>query len=166
MCAASPPVKFGTSARRVSSMLTTIEPENTGPHDDVSLVVDRLGGERLGDGGVGLRVGVLQHDLAAENAAGSVDLLGGELDAVLEVGARGGAGARQLDHVEDLDGLGCASTNELGGGGGGRGKGGGRERGGGGGGGRRGGPGGPGAPPEVPHLQESATADATAMRFI
>ncbi len=31
MLVASPPVKFGTSARRVSAMLTMIEPENTGP---------------------------------------------------------------------------------------------------------------------------------------
>ena len=31
MAAASPPVKLVTSARRVSAMLTMIEPENTGP---------------------------------------------------------------------------------------------------------------------------------------
>ena len=31
MFAASPPVKFGISARRVSAMLTMIEPEKTGP---------------------------------------------------------------------------------------------------------------------------------------
>ena len=31
IAAASPPVKLGSSARRVSAMLTRIEPENTGP---------------------------------------------------------------------------------------------------------------------------------------
>ena len=31
MALASPPVKFGISARFVSAMLTRIEPENTGP---------------------------------------------------------------------------------------------------------------------------------------
>ena len=31
IAAASPPVKFGTSARFVSAMLTRIEPEKTGP---------------------------------------------------------------------------------------------------------------------------------------
>ena len=31
MADASPPVKFGISARFVSAMLTRIEPENTGP---------------------------------------------------------------------------------------------------------------------------------------
>jgi hypothetical protein len=42
----------------------------------------------------------------AEDAAGGIDLLDRQLDAVLEVGAGGGTRAGQLDDVGDFDGLG------------------------------------------------------------
>ncbi len=47
MFVASPPVKFGTSARRVSAMLTMMEPEKTGPitaytSSSIALVVSAL----------------------------------------------------------------------------------------------------------------------------
>ena len=69
------------------------------------VVVDGLLREALGDAGVRLRVGHQRLDLLAEDAAGGVDLLHRELDAVLRVGAGGRAGARQLLQHGDLDRL-------------------------------------------------------------
>ena len=42
-------------------------------------------------------------DLLAEDAAFGVDIGGGHVGAVLPVGAGGGACARKLDHVDQLD---------------------------------------------------------------
>jgi len=80
MAAASPPVKLGISAR--------------------------LHGERLRH--LRLRLGVVRRvfDRASEDAARGIDFLHRELHAVVEVAARRGAGTRQLDQSEDLDGLG------------------------------------------------------------
>ena len=72
-------------------------------HDDVRAVVDGLLRQRLRDARIGLRVERLQVDLASEDAAGRVDLLDRQLDAVVEVGAGGGAAAGQFDDVDDLD---------------------------------------------------------------
>ena len=67
------------------------------------VVVDRLLRQALRDARVALRVGVRHIDLLAEDAAGGVDLADGEVHAVLEVGADGGAGAGQLLQARDPD---------------------------------------------------------------
>ena len=72
-------------------------------HHDVGAVVDGLLGERLGDAGIRLRVARRVLDLPAEDAACGVDLLDGELRAVVEVRAGRGAGAGKLDQSDDLD---------------------------------------------------------------
>ncbi|MET3344121.1 hypothetical protein ABIF52_004502 [Bradyrhizobium japonicum] len=57
-------------------------------------------------------------ELAAEHAALGVDLLDREVDAVLPVGADGGAAARQLGDVGELDRLcvdaGCSREGKQG----------------------------------------------------
>ena len=103
IAAASPPVKFGTSAR---SRLGHADEDRAGehrPHHDVGVLVDRLLRERLGDLRLRLRVAARVLDLAAEDAARGVDLLDRELHALVEIGARRRAAARQLDQPEHLD---------------------------------------------------------------
>jgi hypothetical protein len=111
IAAASPPVKLGISARRVSVMLTMIEPENTGPNTAKAPSSHGLGCQALGHAGLGLRVGHAVLDLLAEDAAGGVDLLDGQLDAVLEVWCRRWRRRRRariqagdLDRVLGVDG--------------------------------------------------------------
>jgi hypothetical protein len=89
-------------------MLTTIEPENVGPNtanapSSTALSASALERQRLGDARVGLGVVERWLELLAEDAAGGVDLLDREVDAVLEVGARGGTRPRQLLDHGDLD---------------------------------------------------------------
>src|SRR4029077_18835045 len=64
--------------------------------DDIRAFVDGFLAHRFCDGRIGLGVGRNVVDLAAEDAAGSIDLLDRELDAVVEIVARRGAGPGQL----------------------------------------------------------------------
>ena len=105
MLAASPPVKFGISALLRLGHADDDRAGEHRPHHDIGAVVDRLLRERLGDLRIRLRVAARVVDLAAQDAAGGVDLLDRELDAVVEVGAGRRAGARQLDESGDLDRL-------------------------------------------------------------
>ena len=74
-----------------------------GTEQHIGLAVERLLHLRAGDAGVGLRIGVGDFQLAAEHAALGVDLLDREIDAVLPVGADGGAAAGQFGDVGQLD---------------------------------------------------------------
>ncbi len=80
--------------------------DGTGKHgakNRKNVVVNGFLRQAFGNAGVALGVGGGGLDFFAENAAGGVDLLDGQLNAVFEVGARGGAAAGQLDDVGDLD---------------------------------------------------------------
>ena len=66
---ASPPVKLGTSSRRVSAMLTSIEPQKHRAEDHENVFVDGLGGQALGHARVALRVGRGGGDLATQDAS-------------------------------------------------------------------------------------------------
>ena len=74
-----------------------------GPEQHIGLGVERLLNLRAGDAGIGLRVRVGDFQLAAEHAALGIDLLDGEIDAVLPVGADGGAAAGQFGDIGKLD---------------------------------------------------------------
>ena len=83
-----------------------------GAEQHVGIGVERLLHLGARDAGVGLRVGVGDDDLVAENAAGGVDLLDREVDAVLPVRADRRAAAGQFRHVGDLDVLGVTRNGE------------------------------------------------------
>jgi hypothetical protein len=88
-------------------MLTRIEPEKTGPITTYAPSSTAFCASAFATPGVRLRVARRVLDLPAEDAAGRVDLLDGELHAVVEVRARRCAGAGQLDQADDLDRLLC-----------------------------------------------------------
>ncbi len=71
-------------------------------HHDVSALVDRPHRERFRHLRLRLRVARSVFDLAAKDAAGGVDLLHRQLDAVIEVGAGRRAGARELHQAVDF----------------------------------------------------------------
>ena len=89
--------------------------------DGKHLVVHCFLRQALGHAGVGLGVVAHRLDLLAQDAASGVDFLDRQLHAVLEVGARCGATARQLHDIGDLDAaLGSGGTTEGQGGAGGQ----------------------------------------------
>jgi len=70
-----------------------------GPEQHVGVGIQRFLHLRARDARIGLRVRVRDDDFVAENAARRIDLLNGEIDAVLPVGADGRAAAGKLGDI-------------------------------------------------------------------
>ena len=94
--------RYGISSRSTSGMVASAELENGEPMTAVDVALELVEGEH---GLVGLALVVLddQLDLAAEHAAGVVDLLDGELDGLLVLAAERRVVAGQRHDLADLD---------------------------------------------------------------
>ena len=71
--------------------------------DELDAVAGELVGDRHALLGIGDVVAVADGDLLAVDAAGGIDVVGGLLGAVLELGAEGGVGPGERAGDADLD---------------------------------------------------------------
>ncbi len=108
-------VAISLPARSASWPTASVEPEFTVPVRKSTLLdLEQLFGLLHRDRGIGLLVLEGQLDLAAHDAAGGIDFLGGELEAPAHLLADAGIGAGQRRHHADLDRVGgivrCSSA--------------------------------------------------------